>query len=156
MKTINKNSKKNSRNKMISHFQMIGLLVSMTLIIGSCQQDNLNKCDEHVVADCSEDLTKTNIRIKNISNYDFCNVVVNTSSEMVNCGIVKKGEETCYRTFETAYNYAYIQLFIGDKEFILQPIDYVGEQDLGAGKFTYLVNVTDFDARKISIEVQED
>ena len=63
---------------------------------------------------------------------------------------------TCYRSFDTAYNYAYIQIFIDDKEFKLQPIDYVGEQPLGIGNFTYLLDISDYRAGKVSITLQKD
>jgi hypothetical protein len=137
-------------------FRTLILTSLMIVSFSACNKNSLRNCDEHSVSFCSEDPTKTNIRIKNNSKYDFCNVVVNPFSEPVNCGIVKKGEMTCYRSFDTAYNYAYIQIFIDDKEFKLQPIDYVGEQPLGIGNFTYILDISDYSAGKVSITLQKD
>lgn len=134
------------------------LILTSLILVGlfACSKNSLRNCDEHSVSPCSEDPTKTNIRIKNNSKYNFCNVVFDPSSGPVNCGILKKGKMTCYRSFDTVYNYAYIQLFIDDKEFKLQPYDYVGEQPLGVGNFTYVIDVADYDTGQISITVQKD
>jgi len=133
------------------------LIFSITLVIllntSSCKKDSLRNCNEHSVSACNEDSTKINLRINNVSEYDFCNVVLNPSGGNTNYGIVEKGQSTCYRSFDLAYNYASVQLFIGDKEFVLQPIDYVGEQPLTIGRHTYSINVADFDNGILSIEV---
>jgi len=139
-----------------NQFRTLILTSLLMLIFSACGKNSLRNCDEHSVSSCSEDPSKTTIRIKNNSKYNFCNLVVDPYSGSINCGILKKGEMTCYRSVDIAYNYAYVQLFIGDKEFKLQPIDYVGEQPLGIGKFTYLIDVVDYDTGKLSITVQED
>ena len=41
------------------------------------------------------------------------------------------------QSFETAYRYDYIKLYAIAAEYVLQPIDYVGETFIGRGKFTY-------------------
>ena len=132
------------------------LLIFMTIAFSSCKKSSTNKCDEHSVSACSENPDKTNLRIKNISKYNFCNVAVNPSSGTINCGNLNKGDVTCYRSFDLVYNYAYIQLFIGEKEFKIQPIDYVGETPLGVGQFTYLLDIPDYNSDQISITVQRD
>lgn len=137
-------------------FRTLILAAFITVAFSACNKDGLKDCVEHSLTPCSEDPNKTNLRIKNNSKYDFCNVVVNPYSGEVNCGIIKKGEMTCYRSFDIVYNYAYIQLFIGDKEFKLQPIDYVGEQPLGIGKFTYSLDISDYKSGQVSITVQKD
>jgi hypothetical protein len=69
--------------------------------------------------------------------------VLNPFNSSSNYGKIKNGQITCYRVFETAYSYAYVNLFINDEEYIIQPIDYVGEQPLAQGYFTYSIVVTD-------------
>lgn len=138
------------KNKLV----LIFVITSIILFpLYSCKKDQIKNCNEHSVSDCNEDLNMINIRINNASEYDFCNVVLNPSGANKNYGIIKKGESTCYRSFDLAYDYAYVQLFIGDKEFVLQPIDYVGEQPLSTGKHTYSINIADFDDGILSIEV---
>jgi len=112
------------------------------LICSSCDKNNII-CVEHQKANCDTDEAKTNIRIKNNSGYEFCNVMLNPFNSSTNYGKIKKGKITCYRVFETAYSYAYVNLFINDEEYIIQPIDYVGEQPLAQGYFTYSIAVTD-------------
>ena len=126
------------------------------LLLSSCEKEDETTCEEHTVAPCVVDTTQSNIRIKNISGYDFCNVEIDPSGGAKNYGIINEGEATCYKPFETAYRYAYVKLFIEEKEFIIQPIDFVGEQPLGMGNFTYSINVTDFENRSLSIEASSD
>lgn len=121
----------------------------------SCNKDSLKGCEEHSVAKCNEEANKTNIRIVNSSKYDFCNVILNPSAGIVNYGIIGKGSSTCYRSFDKAYNYAYVSLKIGDKTFTLSPIDYVGEPELGSGKFTYTIDVLNYNSGTLSIEASK-
>lgn len=122
------------------------------LTITACKKNEADDCIEHTVSDCNEDPTKINIRIKNVSDYDFCNVVLKPS-ETTNYGKIEKGQSTCYRSFDLAYSYAYVQFYIGEKEFVLQPIDYVGEVPLSIGNHTYSIDITDFEGGDISITV---
>ena len=111
-------------------------------IVLSCNKNDDN-CAEHHLDTCNTDVEKTNIRIKNNSAYDFCNVVLNPEGRYTNYGEIKGGETSCYRVYEKAYRYAYVNLYIDGEEYIIQPIDYVGEQPLGKGAFTYLIDVSD-------------
>lgn len=131
----------------------IGLITTFSI---SCNKDSLKGCEAHSKALCNEDINKTNIRIINASKYDFCNVVLNPSSGNVNYGIIQKNTSTCYRAYDVAYNYAYLTLDIGDKTFTLQPIDYVGEPELGTGKFSYTIDVIDFSDGTLSIGASKD
>jgi len=132
------------------------LIVLIAIAFSSCSRDIGFPCVEHAVTPCSEDLTKANIRIKNNSHYDFCNVVVDPYSGKINCGKINQGAETCYRAVSEAYRYGFVQLYINDKEFVIQPIDYVGEVPLVAGKYTYLLDVTDYNSGKITLTLQKD
>ena len=135
---------------------IVCLFISLSLL--SCKKKTCSaKCEVHTISDCGEDVSKTNIRIKNISDYYLCNVVLNPYNKETNCGALNPMETTCYRAYDIAYSYAYVQIHIGEKEFIMQPIDFVGEQPLGVGRFTYLVDIADFnDPYSIRITVQKD
>ncbi len=132
----------------MSNMKLSYLVYFLIFIAGStfisCNRDSLKACEEHQKPPCNEDPNKTNIRIVNGSKFDFCNVILNPSDGNVNYGIIEKGSASCYRTFEKAYNYAYVSLEIGDKTFTLEPIDFVGEPTLGTGNFTYTLDVLDF------------
>ena len=98
----------------------------------------------------------TLIRVHNASEYDFLRVEVNTYDEPKNYGTIKSDEKSRYKTFEVAYRYAYVRLFVDENEFIIQPIDFVGETPLGSGKFTYVLEVIDFENRILNIKTSND
>ena len=98
----------------------------------------------------------TLIRIHYASEYDFLRVEVNTYDEPINYGTIKSDEKSRYKTFEVAYRYAYVRLFVDENEFIIQPIDFVGETPLGSGKFTYVLEVIDFENRILNIKTSKD
>ncbi len=124
----------------------------------SCQkpQDEILCNNPHNETPCLQEATKTNIRIKNDSQYDFCNLVLTPSSETANYGGIAAGATTCHRPFTKAYDYAKIEVFINNELFIIQPIDFVGETPLGTGNFTYTIAVTSFANRALSITASED
>lgn len=80
------------------------------------------------------------IRLKNASGHDFTNVRVVFPSQEENYGDLKKGQKSEYRTIREAFGYAYIELLISEKKFVLQPTDYTGEIPLGKGNFTYVLD----------------
>ena len=132
------------------------ILLFVLSILPSCNKDGLKNCEEQSVAECTQNPNKTNIRIKNNSEFNFCNVVLNPSNGNTNFGIIKSGETSCYKAFDLAYSYAFVQLYINDKEYTLQPIDYVGEQELGLGNFTYHIDILDIEERSLSINTTTD
>ena len=133
-------------------FSTIALTILLTTT--SCDKNHIRNCDEHDVSACDEDPNKVNLRIKNVSEYDFCNVVLFPPQEGKNYGIVGEGETTCYRSFDVAYDYASIELYIGEKYFGLFAIDYVGETPLSNGNYTYSIDVVDFENGIISLEME--
>jgi len=87
---------------------------------------------------CSKDTNATDvmIRIENIGQEDFINVIVE-SGLTHDYGDVLAGQRTEYKAFETAYTYAYIEVQIDSSTYIIKPIDYVGETPLEPGNYTY-------------------
>lgn len=92
------------------------------------------------------------VRIHNASTYDYQDLQVGDETY----GTLSAGQYTEYRDFGTAYRYNYVSLTIASDAFVLQPIDYVGEEPLGEGEFTYEIDVNDYDARALSIEAISD
>jgi major membrane immunogen (membrane-anchored lipoprotein) len=80
------------------------------------------------------------IRVKNSSQFEFNNVLVNTSGSEQNFGDIDINQNSDYKSFDFAYRYAFIELKIDGNTFTIQPIDYVGETKLDNGKYTYEVN----------------
>lgn len=94
----------------------------------------------------------TMIRIHNASTYDYQELEVGQHT----FGDLSADGFTEYRDFGTAYHYNYVRLTIGGDEFIIQPIDYVGEEPLGEGDFTYEIDVVDYDSRALDISALTD
>jgi len=94
-------------------------------------------------SNCSDDdkLQSVNIRLSNISDFDFKNIIVNTSTGNVAYGDLNSGKVSEYKTFELAYNYAYIEVYIDDQRCAIQPIDYVGETPIKNGNYTYELDI---------------
>ena len=79
--------------------------------------------------------------MSNISQFDFENIVVNTTTGDTNFENVSSQQMTNYKTFQTAYRYAFVEFEINGEIFTLQPIDYVGETPLENGNYTYQIDV---------------
>lgn len=87
---------------------------------------------------CSdEENTEANIRIKNTSSENYQNVSVLTFS-LEN---LESGDLSEYRQFERAYRIAMVSLEIDGENFDLQIIDFVGEEPLESGNYTYEIGL---------------
>ena len=106
------------------------LVIFLLLTLVSCTKDDLANPNEVL------------IRIENTSDFDFKNVIVNTSGGENNYGNLDSHQTSDYKIFELAYRYAFIELKIDEETYTIQPIDYVGETALNTGKYTYVINAT--------------
>ncbi len=85
---------------------------------------------------------RVEIRIKNASNLNFDGVRVSLPDEPeVDYGPVSEGGVTAFRPTSRAYRYAGFSVKAGTQELSLQPTDYMGEQELPAGRYTYVLKV---------------
>jgi hypothetical protein len=82
------------------------------------------------------------VRIANLSSFAFERVDVVFPEDEVSYGAIPANGLSTYRGVEKAYRYAYIEVQMAGEELRIQPIDYVGENLLGSGKYTYALNVT--------------
>lgn len=83
----------------------------------------------------------------------FADVDVIFPSDEVDYGHVPSGGVSEYRRVEAAYAYARIDVKVGGTELRIQPIDYVGEPQLGPGRYTYALNVLD---GQLTLELKRD
>jgi len=116
------------------------LIISISTLV-SCSSDDDNNPSE------------LNIRLSNISQFDFQNIVVNTTTGNTNFENISSQQMTNYKTFQTAYRYAFVELQIDGQTYTFQPIDYVGETPLENGNYTYQINV---DESNLSLTLIED
>lgn len=89
--------------------------------------------------DRDDDLTAINIRVKNASTLEFDEILVESEEHLYNA--LSPDAYSEYQEYETAYRYAYIRVSSGEEEFVLQPIDFVGEEILPVGLYTYELSI---------------
>lgn len=104
------------------------LFIGLIVLSGACM--NFNDAGQPV-----------EIRLHNTSTYLFENIKINT----VDFGFLEAGEYSTYHKFEKAYRYSYVQLTVDTSIFTLQPIDYVGEEPLKKGRYTYELGLDSID-----------
>ncbi len=93
-------------------------------------------------AGCQTDVTNdVMIRVTNESEFTMHDVVVGFPAETEEYGDIAPGNSSDYRKVEKAYRYARVETTIEGKKADLQPIDYVGEELLAAGRYTYVLDV---------------
>ncbi|MHB0955377.1 MAG: hypothetical protein ACYC0X_03265 [Pirellulaceae bacterium] len=82
------------------------------------------------------------IRIINASGIDFDSVVVvYPDRDEVQYGRIPKGTASDFARTTRAYRYATIRAKAGERDYLLQPIDYVGERQLAPGRYSYVLRV---------------
>jgi len=94
-----------------------------------------------ILLGCSrEESYLVDIRIRNVSTYDFENVVIDTEGGEGQYGNIPSKGSSGYKTFTYAYRYAFVELQIDGVTFTLQPNDYTGEKKLDEGSYTYEID----------------
>ena len=81
------------------------------------------------------------IRIANRSRVAMENVRVQFPSQTEVYGTIPPNGVTDYRVVKKAYRYARIDAVVAGAPAVLQPIDYVGESELKAGRYTYVLTI---------------
>jgi len=92
-------------------------------------------------SDRDDNIDGVNIRIKNDSSVTFD--VVQVGSEDMLHENIRPDEYSGYLEYETAYEYAYVHIKVGEETYVLQPIDFVGETPLENGFYTYKLNISE-------------
>ena len=92
------------------------------------------------------------IRLSNISQFDFENLIVNISTANTRFENINSQQKTNYKTFQTAYRYAFVELEIDGLKFTYQPIDYAGVTPLENGNYTYQIDVNNSNLSLILIK----
>ncbi|NNJ88608.1 MAG: hypothetical protein HKP53_04350, partial [Eudoraea sp.] len=96
----------------------IFLFVALGIMIAAC-------------SDRDDDVTAINIRVKNMSSFLFDEVLVGDEEHIYETLGPDLYSE--YQEYETAYRYSYIRITSGEEVFVLQPMDFVGEEVLPIG-----------------------
>lgn len=91
----------------------------------------------------TENQNDLQIRISNVSEFNYDNIKVSTTGEIVDFGNLNASSKSEYKVFDSAYRYAFVEFQINGETYTLQPIDYVGETPLENGNYTYQIDAND-------------
>lgn len=104
----------------------ISFLIVAFLLTGCLFQDNV---DEVL------------LRINNVSDINFSSVMVGFPGESMKFDTIVSGGTSAYKNPDVAYRYGSITVNAGDVDYRLVPYDYVGEEPLSEGKYTFEINI---------------
>ena len=107
-------------NKLLLSFLLIGIHIScskeippvvMTPITSIYSRDTIfvQNCDPHIVSACLTDVDEVNIRTRNLSLFEICNIeyapIYDTTS---NFGSLMPEDTTCFIAMDSAYSFPFI------------------------------------------------
>lgn len=108
------------------------------------------------VVSCKEPDPLSGLRVKNNSQYDFSSVSIKSPGGDVEYSALTSGAYSAYKEVDYTHSYAYVKVIIDGNEFIIQPIDYVGEPKYENCLCTFELDVTDYANRVLSLEFKQD
>jgi hypothetical protein len=97
----------------------------------------------------------TEIRLRNATGLDIDAVTVAFPAGSVEYGSISQGSSSTYQAVDSAYRYAYIDARSGDRHMVLQPIDFVGEELLEPGRYTWVLT-SDPEHQYLGLELKRD
>jgi hypothetical protein len=127
---------------------LFSLLIGIAFLHLSCSKDK--ELDSDVEAK-----NQVQIRVRNSSLLPFDNIEVNTSGGLNKFGTVADNQVSEYKDFDFAYRYSFVKLTINGEPYIIQPIDYVGQNKLEGGKYTYEIHL-DPESNQIFMNLAKD
>lgn len=93
------------------------------------------------------------LRVSNSSSSLFDSVIVNSPGGKQVYYNVAAGSSSVYKSFSFLYNYAYIEVHFNNQMLKLQPYDYVGEEKLNSGKYSYKLGIA---GNQLALECKRD
>ena len=125
----------------------------VTFLVLACSSTSSDK-EAEVSSAGSPGKPKIEIRIRNESglNFEWVRVRFPETGD-IDYGAIPNGATSAYHDTTRAYRYASVVAKAGDKELSFQPMDYVGEQELAAGRYTYVLRVVN---GVLTIELERD
>jgi hypothetical protein len=93
----------------------------------------------------------TDVRVRNLSDLTFYEVIVNTSGGIDTLGDIGPGSESEYYRFDKAFPKAEISATINSEKFSTGPVNYSYMQYLGQDKITYEVYISSMSNKELTI-----
>lgn len=96
------------------------------------------------------------LRIRNLTGADVDNVRVHPpdpAEPAVDFGPLRAGAVSSPRPVPGARRFAHVDVTTREESYTLQPYDFVGEQPLPAGEYTYRIGLS---GDRLTLELEED
>ena len=121
----------------------------------SCSTALPERPDERpVTANDTQAEKRIQVRVKNASDRDFDQVrVIFPQDQIVDYGPVPRSKVSDYRRATLAYRYAAVRVTVGERELSIRPIDYLGEEPLSPGRYTYALGIED---ERLTLDVERE
>ena len=97
-----------------------------------------------LVAGCNDPFSTddgTHIRLRNSSSFILTAITFKPGEPEIKFARIDPGEVTNYIPVANAYRYGYLDVTVDGARRVIQPIDYVGENYIGEGRFTYVITI---------------
>ena len=94
----------------------------------------------------------TDVRVRNISDVTFSEVIVKIKEEVDTLGTILAGEVSEYQRFETAFSFAEISARINGVLFSTGPVDYTYLHYMGQMRITYVVYISSMTNKELKID----
>ncbi|WP_304236204.1 hypothetical protein [Jiulongibacter sediminis] len=125
----------------------VGILTLLVLFAFGCKGDDV---------DPDFGTGDVRIRIWNDTEYVMNDIFVDTGGGENDYGELSSFDKSVYMRYNSAYRYAFVSFKIKGKAYTIQPIDYVGEEPLAKGKYTYRLSVDNLNSTYAILEFIED
>jgi hypothetical protein len=93
----------------------------------------------------------TDVRIENLSDQTWHEVIVNTSGGIDTFDIISPGGISGYLRFEKAFPKADISAMINGEKYATDSVDYTGMTYIGQAKITYQVSILSAQDKKLKV-----
>lgn len=84
----------------------------------------------------------TRVRLLNASEYELIDVHFSSGHDPLLYGAIQAGGMTTYVAVPRAYRIASLEASVDNVIYTVQPIDFVGEEPLRSGRYTYVITFT--------------
>lgn len=100
---------------------------------------------------------QVNMRLKNSTGYTIKKTtVISPTAQTATFEELKKDSSSKYISFQTLYKYAYVEVIIDTDTLKFSPIDYVGEEPLSPGRYTFEIGIANYEAKYLSLKLITD
>ena|SRR5688500_542915 len=83
---------------------------------------------------------ETFIRLQNTSAYEMHDVTFSSGHPAHTFESIPPGAATEYYEVPQSYSYGFLEVHVDGQRYVMQPIDYVGEEHIRPGRYTFRIS----------------